>query len=303
MERVDKDSNRAFYDSQRADDRRRFDEQPSKVHLTETLVPVGRLARRAGGADSRRRRRKRRLCVGDRSGRSGIRGRGGHQPGDGRAAARGSAPAKRTWSGTWRPCRLRARVLRRRPLRDVAPPCPGSGAGSSPRLTGCSRPGGLLLAVEPCALRAGPAGSSRVPGLEHEFRFTLRFLTAPDPRSRVPDRSDHRQAALDPLHLAAHALAVVARSAVGRSRRPRAHEAAGGQSASPSSRSSGHRPGTAPGQPRRRNRPRLPAVPWTNRSPNRRNARLLGSAGRCIRSRTASRSCSPNFGLSLDSLR
>ena len=39
MERVDKDSNMAFYDSQRADDRRRFEEQPTKVHLNETIVP------------------------------------------------------------------------------------------------------------------------------------------------------------------------------------------------------------------------------------------------------------------------
>jgi hypothetical protein len=39
MERLDKDSNRAFYDSERADDRRRFEEQPSKAFLAETLVP------------------------------------------------------------------------------------------------------------------------------------------------------------------------------------------------------------------------------------------------------------------------
>jgi hypothetical protein len=39
MERVDKDENRAFYDTQREDDRRRFEQHPSKAFLTEALVP------------------------------------------------------------------------------------------------------------------------------------------------------------------------------------------------------------------------------------------------------------------------
>ena len=39
MDRADKDLNRAFYDTEREDDRERFHKHPSKVFLTETLVP------------------------------------------------------------------------------------------------------------------------------------------------------------------------------------------------------------------------------------------------------------------------
>ena len=39
MERVDKEENRAFYDTHREHDRRRFEEHPSKAFLSETLVP------------------------------------------------------------------------------------------------------------------------------------------------------------------------------------------------------------------------------------------------------------------------
>src|SRR5689334_5547450 len=39
MERVDKDENRAFYDTRREHDRHRFEEHPSKVFLGEVLVP------------------------------------------------------------------------------------------------------------------------------------------------------------------------------------------------------------------------------------------------------------------------
>ena len=39
MARLDKDVNRTFYDTQWEEDRQRFDEEPSKVHLRETLIP------------------------------------------------------------------------------------------------------------------------------------------------------------------------------------------------------------------------------------------------------------------------
>ena len=39
MERVDKDENRAFYDTQRQHDRLRFEQEPSKAFLSEAIVP------------------------------------------------------------------------------------------------------------------------------------------------------------------------------------------------------------------------------------------------------------------------
>jgi Methyltransferase domain len=39
VERIDKDVNRAFYNEQRHDERRRFAEEPSKVHSARLLVP------------------------------------------------------------------------------------------------------------------------------------------------------------------------------------------------------------------------------------------------------------------------
>ena len=130
MDRADKDLNRAFYDTEREDDRRRFDEQPSKVFLTETLVPWVVSLRRAGSADRRHRRRERRLRLADRAGGAGHGGRARHQRVDGAAA--GEDPLlprerRRRHGGA----AVRGRELRRGALRRLPPPRARSAAGAA----------------------------------------------------------------------------------------------------------------------------------------------------------------------------
>jgi ubiquinone/menaquinone biosynthesis C-methylase UbiE len=175
MERVDKDENRSFYDSQREDDRHRFEEHPSKVHLTETLVPwiVSHVA------------------PGDR-----IIDIGG---GSGVYASRIVREAPVTVVGldisaSMIEQREEDPLLTENVVADMeAIPFP-DGSFDAAMFVGCLhhvpdplpalreahrilRPGGTLFAAEPCSLRVGRAGVAPVPGHQHEFRFTMGFLT------------------------------------------------------------------------------------------------------------------------------
>ena len=70
----------------------------------------------------------------------------------------------------------------------VPPPRPRPAAGARGRRTASLRPGGTLFAAEPCSLRVGTAGVAPVPGHQHEFRFSMGFLTGRIERGRLPDR-------------------------------------------------------------------------------------------------------------------
>jgi SAM-dependent methyltransferase len=175
MERVDKDSNRVFYDTQRDDDRRRFVEHPSKVFLSERLVPWVA----AGVPDGGR--------ILDIAGGSGT-----YASGIVRAAPVSVVGLDISLS--------MVRQRREDPLLPVnvvgdmeALPF-AVGAFDAVLFVGCLhhvpdplpaleeayrvlRPGGTLFAAEPCSLRVGKAGVAPVPDHEHEFRFSMAFLT------------------------------------------------------------------------------------------------------------------------------
>jgi len=174
MERVDKDENRAFYDTRRAHDRRRFEEHPSKAFLSETLVPWvvsalppgARVADIAGGSGwyaSRIVRAARVTVVGLDISRSMIDQRA-EDPlltenlvGDMEALPFDDASFDA--------------ALFVGALHHVPDPLPA--LREAFRVV---RPGGRLFAAEPCSLRVGKAGVAPVPGHAHEFRVSLPFL-------------------------------------------------------------------------------------------------------------------------------
>jgi SAM-dependent methyltransferase len=175
MDRADKDLNRAFYDSEREDDRRRFDEQPSKVFMAEQLVPwvtslveTGwRIVDIAGGSGvyaSRIVRAAPVTVVGLDISESMVEQRG-EDPlltenvvGDMEALpfADGEFDA-----ALFVGC-----------LHHVPDPLPA--LREAHRVV---RAGGALFAAEPCSLRVGSAGIAPVPGHPHEFRFSMSYLT------------------------------------------------------------------------------------------------------------------------------
>src|SRR5262245_43662526 len=175
MKRVDKDENRAFYDTQRANDRRRFEEEPSKAFLSEALVPWvvsavpegARVVDIAGGSGwyaSRIVRAAPVTVVGLDISRSMIEQRA-EDPmltenvvGDMEALPFEDASFDAA---------LFVGALHQVPDPLVA-------LREAFRVV---RPGGRLFAAEPCSLLVGRAGVAPVPGHAHEFRFSLPFLT------------------------------------------------------------------------------------------------------------------------------
>jgi SAM-dependent methyltransferase len=175
MDRADKDLNRAFYDKEREEDRKRFHEHPSKVFLTETLVPWvvanvepgSRIADIAGGSGvyaSKIVRATPVTVVGLDISESMIRQRS-EDPllpenvvGDMEALpfADGEFDA----------------ALFVGALHHVPDPYPA--LREAHRVV---RRGGSLFAAEPCSLRVGQARIAPVPGAPHEFRFSMRYLT------------------------------------------------------------------------------------------------------------------------------
>jgi SAM-dependent methyltransferase len=175
MDRPDKDLNRAFYDTEREDDRRRFEEEPSKVFLVETLVPwvVGqlepgaRLIDIAGGSGvyaSRIVRAAPVTVVGVDISESMVRQRGEDPMLPENVV--GDMEQLPFEDGSFDAALFVAC------LHHVPDPLPA--LREAHRVL---RDGGKLFAAEPCSLRVGRAGVAPVPGHPQEFRFSMSYLT------------------------------------------------------------------------------------------------------------------------------
>jgi SAM-dependent methyltransferase len=175
MTRVDKDVNRAFYDTQREDDRHRFGEEPSKVHLRETLVPWIVSNVQPGAR------------ILDIGGGSGV-----YASGIVRAAP--VTVVGLDISSSMIEQRQADPLLTENVVGDMEALPFEDASFDAAMCVAClhhvpdplptlreaqriMRPGGTMFAAEPCSLRVGRAGVEPLAGHEHEFRFTMGFLT------------------------------------------------------------------------------------------------------------------------------
>jgi SAM-dependent methyltransferase len=175
MDRADKDLNRAFYDTEREDDRARFHKHPSKVFLTETLVPWVTSLVEPGAR------------IVDIGGGSGA------------YASRIVRAAPVTVVGldiseSMVQQRAEDPLLPENVVGDMEALPFADGEFDAALFVGCLhhvpdplpalreahrvvRSGGVLFAAEPCSLRVGSAGIAPVSGHPHEFRFSMSYLT------------------------------------------------------------------------------------------------------------------------------
>ena len=174
MARVDKDENRAFYDTQREHDRLRFERDPSKAFLSEAIVPWvlgglpdrARIADIAGGSGwyaSKIVRAGPVTVVGLDISSSMIEQRAEDPMLTENVV--GDMEALPFEDGSF------DAALFVGALHHVPDPLPA--LREAGRVV---RHGGRLFAAEPCSLRVGKAGVAPVPGHVHEFRFSQSFL-------------------------------------------------------------------------------------------------------------------------------
>jgi ubiquinone/menaquinone biosynthesis C-methylase UbiE len=175
MERVDKEENRAFYDTHREHDRLRFQRDPSKAFLSEAIVPwvisavpqEARIVDIAGGSGwyaSKIVRAAPVTVVGLDISTSMIEQRTEDPMLTENVV--GDMEALPFDDGSF------DAALFVGALHHV--PDPLAALREAARVV---RAGGRLFAAEPCSLRVGKAGVAPVPGHQHEFRFSLPFLT------------------------------------------------------------------------------------------------------------------------------